>query len=405
MMRRMDYVLVNLTAAFLQVLTVLGGVVLVAAVGATVHMVVRLRKNLRKFTYRLPETAPLLSDLPSVTVCVPARNEAHALTSCLERVLASDYPKLEVLVVDDNSIDNTSVLLRSFAQAGVRFIEGTPPPEGWLGRNHAVAELARNANGSLVFFIDADTQLSVSTISQAVQYMSVEAVDMVSIVPRRASRVAANTALQSLQQFWEVIFHTKAHPGASSSAWVIRRDNLVEAFSTEQQLGGTLRLEAALATTLSQHDRYRMVLADHGLGLVHERRYGSIVRGGVRLLYPFLRMRLGGWAFWYITVVAVLPLSAIVQLWIAAVVAASFGTVGVPNSIIAVASLVVSLSMALCGVLFVRHIWSVRALLLLVLWPFILLQEWLLFVVSALQYKTGTVRWKGRAVTLPPQAE
>ena len=60
------------------------------------------------------------------------------MNDCLERVVASTYPKLEIIVLDDHSQDNTSALIKSFAHKGVRFVEGTKLPEGWLGKNHAL---------------------------------------------------------------------------------------------------------------------------------------------------------------------------------------------------------------------------------------------------------------------------
>ena len=93
----------------------------------------KLLLSLRK--YRIKENEDLTSidliDLPSVSVLIPARNEQVAMRSSLEMVLASDYPKLEVIVLDDNSVDNTSDEIKLFAHAGVRFVSGEKPPEGW----------------------------------------------------------------------------------------------------------------------------------------------------------------------------------------------------------------------------------------------------------------------------------
>ncbi|MEK7621000.1 MAG: hypothetical protein AAB395_01455, partial [Patescibacteria group bacterium] len=36
-----------------------------------------------------------LDDVPSVSLCIPARNETHALADCLTSAISSDYPKLE----------------------------------------------------------------------------------------------------------------------------------------------------------------------------------------------------------------------------------------------------------------------------------------------------------------------
>src|ERR1700759_1043342 len=89
----------------------------------------------------------MLKDLPSVSVCIPARNETHAMSQCLERVIASTYPKLEVIVLDDSSVDDTSVLIKAYAHAGVRFVEGSRLPKGWLGKNHALQGLLHEASG------------------------------------------------------------------------------------------------------------------------------------------------------------------------------------------------------------------------------------------------------------------
>ena len=48
---------------------------------------------------------------PSITVIVPARNEAEALRSCLKSLLAQDYQNLQIIVVDDRSTDSTAEYL------------------------------------------------------------------------------------------------------------------------------------------------------------------------------------------------------------------------------------------------------------------------------------------------------
>jgi hypothetical protein len=49
-------------------------------------------------------------------------------------------------VFNDQSGDNTSFLIKSFAHAGVRFIDGSPLPEGWLGKNFAQHHLYRESS-------------------------------------------------------------------------------------------------------------------------------------------------------------------------------------------------------------------------------------------------------------------
>ena len=79
------------------------------------------------------------------------------MTDALHRVIASTYPKLEIIVLDDLSADKTPALIKAFAQDGVRFIEGGPVPKDWLGKNHALDTLLRQASGTYVLFLDVES--------------------------------------------------------------------------------------------------------------------------------------------------------------------------------------------------------------------------------------------------------
>ena len=50
---------------------------------------------------------------PAVTVLIPAFNEEKVIVTTIERILASDYPDMEVLVIDDGSKDHTAYIVRS----------------------------------------------------------------------------------------------------------------------------------------------------------------------------------------------------------------------------------------------------------------------------------------------------
>ena len=55
---------------------------------------------------RLPEPPPLQ------TVLIPAYNEGKVIAGAVRHILASDYPNLEVIVIDDGSADDTSEQVR-----------------------------------------------------------------------------------------------------------------------------------------------------------------------------------------------------------------------------------------------------------------------------------------------------
>ncbi len=102
---------------------------------------------------KIAEPAPLIS------VLIPARNEETNVETCLESLQKQDYPNFEILVLDDNSSDNTANIVEQVAAADdrIRLIRGEPLPEGWAGKPFACYQLAKEARGSWLLFVDADT--------------------------------------------------------------------------------------------------------------------------------------------------------------------------------------------------------------------------------------------------------
>jgi chlorobactene glucosyltransferase len=106
-------------------------------------------------------SAPATDDAPLVSIIVPARNESVNISVCVASLLNSLYPKSEIVVVDDGSVDGTGDIVRILADhAGgrLRLVEGNPLPEGWLGKPWACWQGYRQAAGDLLLFTDADTR-------------------------------------------------------------------------------------------------------------------------------------------------------------------------------------------------------------------------------------------------------
>jgi len=103
---------------------------------------------------RVPAT-PTVPQRPTVSIIVPARNEEACLRDCLQSLVTQSGVVFEIIVVDDHSADRTREIASSFST--VRVIEARPLPEGWTGKNNAVATGARHALGEWLLFADADT--------------------------------------------------------------------------------------------------------------------------------------------------------------------------------------------------------------------------------------------------------
>lgn len=105
-----------------------------------------------------PRTPP--DPPPTLRVVVPARDEAAHIADCVRSILATEYPALELVVVDDHSSDGTAALAHQAAAGDARLTVVVPPPlpPGWLGKQWACAHGAAGARADFLLFTDADTR-------------------------------------------------------------------------------------------------------------------------------------------------------------------------------------------------------------------------------------------------------
>jgi len=101
----------------------------------------------------MPEPAPFVS------VLIPARDEEANIESCVRSLQRQDYHNFEILVLDDNSSDDTANIVKRLMVADNRtcLIPGEPLCEGWAGKPFACYQLAKKAKGDWLLFVDADT--------------------------------------------------------------------------------------------------------------------------------------------------------------------------------------------------------------------------------------------------------
>ncbi len=127
---------------------------------------------------------------PKVSVLVPARDEEAHIARCVRSLLAQDYSDFEVLVLDDQSSDETGPILARMAssEGRLRVLSGQPLPPGWLGKNWACHQLAAQASGELLYFTDADTIHQPQALRAAVAVMEEERADLLTGFPRQVVR-------------------------------------------------------------------------------------------------------------------------------------------------------------------------------------------------------------------------
>jgi chlorobactene glucosyltransferase len=125
---------------------------------------------------------------PSVSIIVPARNEARGIEACLRSLALQEYPDFEIVVVDDRSVDATRMLAEGVVWGNARRIEvvaGEPLPDGWFGKPWACAQGAAGADSELLLFTDADTYHGPSLLRSAVLALAEDDASAVSLIGRQ----------------------------------------------------------------------------------------------------------------------------------------------------------------------------------------------------------------------------
>jgi glycosyltransferase involved in cell wall biosynthesis len=113
------------------------------------------------------------AEMPSVSIVAPARNEARAIEAALRSLLRLDVPRLEVIVVEDRSDDDTGAIADRIAagEPRLKVVHVTELPAGWLGKNHALQLGAEQATGELLLFTDADVVMAPDTLRRAAGHL------------------------------------------------------------------------------------------------------------------------------------------------------------------------------------------------------------------------------------------
>ena len=131
------------------------------------------------------------SVLPSVSVIVPAYNEAANIEDCLRAILKNRRPaadRLQAIVADDESTDETAALAQQVAKSDKRVTVFTVPPRpteiAWRGKNWACMQAAKRATGEYLLFLDADVRLEEEAIARALFDAQAYDTDLLSCAPK-----------------------------------------------------------------------------------------------------------------------------------------------------------------------------------------------------------------------------
>lgn len=125
-------------------------------------------------------------DWPSITIVVAARNEEESIEKATQSLLQQEYPKYELIVVNDRSTDRTGQILGNLQQSHseLNSITIEELPAGWLGKCNALHQGAKAATGDWLLFTDADVSMRPDTLKVTIDYALAENADHVTMAPQ-----------------------------------------------------------------------------------------------------------------------------------------------------------------------------------------------------------------------------
>ncbi len=390
--------LVFLSLVALNPLTTLSWVYCIAGVQLAAALALFIATTHNLISTRLPRITDAYADrdLPSLTVAIPARNETEDLEACLRSLTASNYPKLEILVLDDCSQNKkTPEIIRNFAHDGVVFVGGNPPPEHWLAKNYAYQQLADEANGNIVLFCGVDARFEADSLRVMVQTLLQTKKSMLSFIPRNQLAGGSGLGMALLQPAryaWELAFprFSSKRPPVLSTCWLVSAAVLHGAGGFKAISRGSSP-ESYFARAAMRQGGYSLLQSDTTIGLSSAKTFGEQRDTAIRTRYLQLHRRPEITALLSFVELLVLVAPPVMT------VVAGIKHAWILTSLGGLASvLLITVHARFVALAYRRFLW--RGLIAL---PVAALYDIGLLNYSMWQYEFGEVIWKGRNVCVP----
>lgn len=127
----------------------------------------------------------------SLTVVVPARDEAAHIEATLRSLLAQDLENLQIIAVNDRSTDETGAIMTRLAVENprrLRVLHITELPAGWVGKPHAMAMAAAACETDWLLFTDADVVFAPDVLRRAIVCAEKTKTDHLVVAPTMLQR-------------------------------------------------------------------------------------------------------------------------------------------------------------------------------------------------------------------------
>jgi len=246
------------------------------------------------------------TDLPFISIIIPAKDEEDHIERSARAVLASDYERFELILVNDRSQDGTLEIMKKLALEDhrVKVTSVTALPKEWTGKTHAMFQGAAKSAGEILLFTDADTVLRSDALSRSLNFYIKENLDMLSLFPAFARRGFIEDAVYTHLALGISFFYPmsevndRAKPGGiASGCFIMLRKSVYDEIGTWRSFRHEVTEDVALSKAVKAHGRKLMVLRGAGVistkpfkgisevcGFWKRTYYGGLERDKVRML-------------------------------------------------------------------------------------------------------------------------
>jgi glycosyltransferase involved in cell wall biosynthesis len=222
---------------------------------------------------------PLLSE--RITAIVAARDEEASIETCV-RALARQAEVAEIIVVDDQSTDRTAEIVRGLMGElrNLKLLAAPEVPAGWLGKNHALWEGAKQASGRWLLFTDADVELLEGGAARALRIAQETKSALVSFSPEQVTKAWYEKALIPIVYYrlakyfpYEAVRDANSGLAAANGQFLMIRKDVYEEVGGHQSVAGEVVEDVELAKRVKA-GRHRIWFGS-GAGAVRAQMYRS----------------------------------------------------------------------------------------------------------------------------------
>ena len=214
-------------------------------------------------------------NLPKVSVVVAAKDEEKNLPLCLDSLVKLEYPKelLEVIVVNDQSIDSTPVIIDEIANR-FSFTKRVDAIENNMmrGKANALSQGIDKASGEFIFLTDADCTVPATWINETLKYFD-ETTGIVGGVTLISETGRSVYGIQALD--WDFLLSVGAGAATIGKPIACLGNNLVFRKRAYEEVGGYRQIkfsvteDYALFKTIAESGKWKYRFPMDRLTLVH----------------------------------------------------------------------------------------------------------------------------------------